>query len=244
MKQPALVLALLALGACSTVNPGPDMPKGTALPPPGTTAAPHISLETMKAMVKTLAADEFEGRAPSTTTEPKVLDYIVGEFRAAGLHPGNNGKWLQEVPTVEITASNASRLMVTGKGAPLSYAYGPDYVAASYRVVPKTSVKDSELVFVGYGINAPELGWNDYAGIDMRGKTAVILINDPDYAEETEQGLFKGRRMPGQYGAARTTVRNQQVVRVDGENGLLVIKGGVPGPNGGFVVIRQTNKLG
>lgn len=215
MKQPALVLALLALSACSTANPG-------ALPPPETAAAgaPDISLETMKAMVKTLAADEFEGRAPSTAVEPKVLDYIVGEFRAAGLQPGNNGKWLQEVPTVEITANNASRLTVTGaKGAPLSYKYGLDYVAASYRVVPKTSVKDSELVFVGYGINAPELGWNDYAGIDMRGKTAVILINDPDYAEETEQGLFKGRRMT-YYG--RWTYKFEEAARQGAAAALIV----------------------
>ena len=186
----------------------------------------------MKAMVKTLAADEFEGRAPSTTTEPKVLDYIVGEFRAAGLQPGNNGKWLQEVPTVEITASNASRLMVTGKGAPLSYAYGPDYVAASYRVVPKTSVKDSELVFVGYGINAPELGWNDYAGIDMRGKTAVILINDPDYAEETEQGLFKGRRMT-YYG--RWTYKFEEAAR-QGATAALIVHDTFPAAYGWNVV--------
>jgi Zn-dependent M28 family amino/carboxypeptidase len=235
LKQPALILAVLALGACSTPYAGPDMPKGTALPPPevAAAAAPEISVDTMKAMVRTLASDAFEGRAPSTATEPQVLDYIVGEFKKAGLQPGNNGKWLQEVPTVEITASGASPLKVTGgQGTPLSYEYGADYVAASYRVVPKTAVKDSELVFVGYGINAPELGWNDYAGIDMKGKTAVILVNDPDYASETEAGLFKGRRMT-YYG--RWTYKFEEAAR-QGATAALIVHDTFPAAYGWQVV--------
>ncbi|HKT86217.1 MAG TPA: M28 family peptidase [Novosphingobium sp.] len=200
------------------------MPKGTALPPPpeesAEATAPDIPVETMKAMVKALSSDAFEGRAPSTAAEPKVLDYIVSQFKAAGLQPGNKGQWLQEVPTVEITAGNPSPLTVTGgKGTPLSYKYGPDYVAASYRVVPKTAVSGSELVFVGYGINAPELGWNDYAGIDMKGKTALILVNDADYANETEEGPFKGRRMT-YYG--RWTYKFEEAARQGAAAALIV----------------------
>jgi hypothetical protein len=142
-------------------------------------APPQVDVKLMRAMVQRLASDELEGRGPSTAAEPKVLNTIIAQFKAAGLKPGNKGSWLQAVPTVEITATNNSALTVTGGTAPLSFNFGSDYVAASYRVTPKTEIKDAELVFVGYGINAPELGWNDYAGLDMKGKIAVILVNDP-----------------------------------------------------------------
>ena len=234
-KYTASALAMLALAACSTASyTGPDMPKGTALPPPEESLAgePDISVPLMKAMVKTLASDEMEGRAPSTAIEPKVLDYIVTQFKAAGLQPGNHGKWLQPVPTVEITAGNETPLTVSGKGKPLSFAFGEDYVAASYRVVPQTRVSNSELVFVGYGINAPELGWNDYAGIDMKGKTAVILVNDADYDAETEDGPFKGRRMT-YYG--RWTYKFEEAAR-QGASAALIVHDTFPAAYGWNVV--------
>ncbi|MGI9375272.1 MAG: M28 family metallopeptidase [Tsuneonella suprasediminis] len=183
--------AALALAACAT-TPAPEAP-AASLASAEAAVAPSIPI--MKAMTKRLSADDFEGRAPSTATEPKVLDYIVTEFKKAGLQPGANGKWLQEVPTVEITGSNYTPMAITGGSKALSLAFGDQYVATSYRVTPQTRVENSPLVFVGYGINAPELGWNDYAGVDMKGKTAVILVNDPDYAMEGQDGLFKGRRM-------------------------------------------------
>ncbi|WP_084384663.1 M28 family metallopeptidase [Novosphingobium naphthalenivorans] len=211
------------------------MPKGTALPPPEQAAAaktPDISVDLMKQITKRLSADDFEGRAPSTAVEPKVLDYIVSQFKAAGLQPGNHGEWLQTVPTVEITGSDYTPLTVKGAKTPLSFHFGDQYVAASYRVTPKTQVKDSELVFVGYGIDAPELGWNDYAGIDMHGKTAVILVNDPDYANETEQGLFKGRRMT-YYG--RWTYKFEEAAR-QGATAALIVHDTFPAAYGWNVV--------
>ncbi|WP_419144969.1 M28 family metallopeptidase [Novosphingobium album (ex Hu et al. 2023)] len=211
------------------------MPKGTALPPPAEAAAaktPDISVSLMKAMVKQLASDDFEGRAPSTAVEPKVLDYIISQFKAAGLQPGNHGEWLQPVPTVEITGKDHTPLTVTGGTKPLSFSFGDQYVAASYRVTPKTQVKDSELVFVGYGIDAPELGWNDYAGIDMHGKTAVILVNDPDYANETEEGLFKGRRMT-YYG--RWTYKFEEAAR-QGATAAIIVHDTFPAAYGWNVV--------
>ncbi|MCJ2188578.1 M28 family metallopeptidase [Novosphingobium sp. 2638] len=234
MKHPALVLAVLALGACTSTYEGPKMPKGTALPPPAETAAkaPDISVDLMKQVTQRLSADDFEGRAPSTAVEPKVLDYIIAQFKAAGLQPGNHGKWLQPVPTVEITGKDFSPLAVTGNGKPMSFSFGDNYVAASYRVVPHTQVKDSELVFVGYGIDAPELGWNDYAGVDMHGKTAVILVNDPDYASKTEQGLFKGRRMT-YYG--RWTYKFEEAAR-QGATAALIIHDTFPAAYGWNVV--------
>jgi Zn-dependent M28 family amino/carboxypeptidase len=223
LRPLGLVLLAASLAGCASDGP---FERGTALPPPQDAPAaaapfvPAVSVETMKAVTKTLASDALEGRAPSTAAEPKVLDAIVARFEAAGLQPGNRGEWLQEVPTVEITASDPSAMTVTGGGAPLAFSYGDQWVAASYRVVPQTRVKDSELVFVGYGINAPELGWNDYAGIDMKGKTAVILVNDPDYADEDEsEDGFKGRRMT-YYG--RWTYKYEEAARQGADAAIIV----------------------
>ncbi|WP_232496385.1 M28 family metallopeptidase [Novosphingobium kaempferiae] len=232
MKPFLSLVAVLALGAAAASSAQP-LPKGTALKPPADAGAqPDVPVELMKQITKRLAADDFEGRAPSTPVEPKVLDYIVAQFKAAGLQPGNKGEWLQPVPTVEITGDKYTPLTVTGAGKALSFKPATDYVAASYRVTPKTQVKDSELVFVGYGINAPELGWNDYAGIDMKGKTAVILVNDPDYADEGEQGLFKGRRMT-YYG--RWTYKFEEAAR-QGATAALIVHDTFPAAYGWNVV--------
>ena len=182
--------------------------------------APQISQPLLEEMVRTLSSDEFEGRAPSTPGgEEKTVPYLIEKFKAAGLQPGNHGKWTQEVPTVEITAEHPAGLAITGAGPTQLYAYGKDFVAASYRVTPRTAIADAELVFVGYGINAPELGWNDYAGLDMKGKVAVILVNDPDYATEGEAGPFKGRRMT-YYG--RWTYKFEEAARQGAKAALIV----------------------
>lgn len=180
---------------------------------------PPVDQALMRDMVKTLASDELEGRGPSTAVEPKVLDAIIARFKQAGLQPGNKGGWLQDVPTVEVTAGNVSPLVVTGAAQPLTFTRGKDFVAGSYRITPKTDVRDSELVFVGYGVNAPELGWNDYAGVDVKGKTVVILVNDPDYETATEDGPFKGRRMT-YYG--RWTYKFEEAARQGAKAALIV----------------------
>jgi Zn-dependent M28 family amino/carboxypeptidase len=157
--------------------------------------SPAISIETLKEVTQTLSSDLFEGRAPTTPGEDKTIGYVAGRFAAAGLKPGNQGSWFQNVPLVEITAKPDTVLNISGGKGPLSFAYKSDMVAMSYRITPKTDIKDSDIVFVGYGINAPEKGWNDYAGIDVRGKTVIILVNDPDYATKTLTGPFGGRAM-------------------------------------------------
>ena len=170
-----------------------------AAPQPGSSAAsapvtPAVSVETLKSVVQTLASDEYEGRAPATQGEVKSIAYIAERFRAAGLAPGNQGNWMQPVPLVEIDTSPTS-LTISGGKQPLQFGYRADMVAATYQVRPKVEVKDSDIVFVGYGINAPERGWNDYAGVDVRGKTVVILVNDPDYQMRGLDGPFEGRAM-------------------------------------------------
>ncbi|MBC9034076.1 M28 family peptidase [Sphingomonas sp. JC676] len=157
--------------------------------------APDISVDTLKEVTKTLSSDAFEGRAPATPAEDKTVAYMIERFKAAGLQPGNHGSWVQDVPLVQITASNVAPLTFTGGKTPVSLAYRKDTVLGTYQVVPHVSVKDSDVVFVGYGINAPERGWNDYASVDVKGKTVVILVNDPDWQMMTLDGPFGGRAM-------------------------------------------------
>lgn len=157
-------------------------------------AAP--SIDTMKEVVKELSSDAYEGRAPGTAGEEKTLAYLVQRFEALGLKPGNKGSWFQDVPLVEITARDVTPLRFTGGKTAVSAEYGPEMVIATYRTAqPHVEVKDSPVVFVGYGINAPEKKWNDYAGVDVRGKTVIILVNDPDYQAAALTGPFNGRAM-------------------------------------------------
>ncbi|MEY4502535.1 MAG: hypothetical protein RIS52_2425 [Pseudomonadota bacterium] len=162
---------------------------------PAIAAVPLISVETLKEVTRTLSSDVFEGRAPTTPGEDKTIGYVAGRFAAAGLTPGNKGSWFQDVPLVEITANPETALKITGGKTDLSLAYKTDMVAMSYRLVPQTRIANSDMVFVGFGINAPERGWNDYAGIDVKGKTVVIMINDPDYETKGLTGPFGGRAM-------------------------------------------------
>lgn len=225
IRTTPFILGMLLAGCAAQQTP----PASVSASAP---AASPISVETLKRVTQRLSADDFEGRAPSTAVEPKILDYIVSTFGAAGLQPGYKGGWLQEVPTVEITGDHFSPLSITGADKPLSFAFGSDYMAVSYRPVAHTALKDAPLVFVGYGINAPELGWNDYAGVDMKGKIAVILVNDPDYAEKTESGPFKGRRMTW-YG--RWPYKYEEAAR-QGAAGAIIVHDTYPAAYGWNVV--------
>lgn len=157
--------------------------------------APAISVETLKTVTQVLSSDAYEGRAPTTPAEEKTVAYIVERMKAAGLKPGNKGSWTQDVPMVEITATNVQPHVFSGGKAPVSLAYRTDMVAGTYRVAPKSAVANSDVVFVGYGITAPEKGWDDYAGTDVKGKTVVILINDADWQTMSREGPFEGRAM-------------------------------------------------
>jgi Zn-dependent M28 family amino/carboxypeptidase len=181
--------------------------------------AQAVSADTMKEVTRELSSDAYEGRAPTTPAEDKTIAYIVQRFEKAGLKPGNKGQWTQNVPLVEITAQNVQPLVFTGGKAPVSLDYRKDMVIATYRVVPKVAIKDSDVVFVGYGINAPERGWNDYAGLDVKGKTVVILVNDPDYQTPEAKGLFEGRAMT-YYG--RWTYKYEEAARQGAAAAIIV----------------------
>jgi Zn-dependent M28 family amino/carboxypeptidase len=191
-RSAAAFAVLLSLAACGGSDKAASDAAVTAIPD---VQIPELSLKTLQEVTKELSSDAYEGRAPGTPGEEKTVAYIIKKYEEAGLKPGNNGKWTQDVPLVEITAQNATPLSFTGGKTPVTAQYAKDYVAFSWRVQPKTAVKDSDVVFVGYGINAPEKGWNDYAGLDVKGKTVVVLVNDPDWQTKETKGDFNGRAM-------------------------------------------------
>ncbi len=156
-------------------------------------AARAISDASYRGDVAVLAADDMQGRAPGTPGEQRLVEHLERQFTELGLQPVREGSFRQPVPLVEITASEHRLEFRKGAGG-MALAFGSDMVIGTRRVRPESSIEDSEVVFVGYGIVAPEYGWNDYAGIDMRGKTALILVNDPGFVTG-ETALFRGKAM-------------------------------------------------
>jgi Zn-dependent M28 family amino/carboxypeptidase len=233
MNMRVLTLALisaLALTACKKV----DSQDAGALPD---VKVGELSEATMKDVTKTLSSDAFEGRAPGSAGEEKTVALLIERFKAAGLEPGNpkggkDGGWTQDVPLVEITAKNVSPLTIMADGPGLSFDYGSDYVVGSYRETAKTQIANSDMVFVGYGINAREKGWNDYAGVDVKGKTVLILVNDPDFDTDGLDGPFGGKAMT-YYG--RWTYKYEEAAR-QGAAAALIIHDTAPAAYGWDVV--------
>jgi Zn-dependent M28 family amino/carboxypeptidase len=225
------LLSFLALGACKKID-GPD---ASALP---NVDVPELSEETMMGVTKELSSDTFEGRAPGTAGEEKTVALMIEKFKAAGLSPGNpssqkDGGWTQDVPLVEIAGKNFSPLTITDKdGKAQSFAYGDQYVAGTYQEQAKIDIKDSDIVFVGYGINAPEKGWNDYSGVDVKGKTVLILVNDPDFDTAGLDGPFGGKAMT-YYG--RWTYKFEEAAR-QGAVAALIVHDTAPAAYGWNVV--------
>ena len=187
------LLALLALGACAVAQIGRYAPESLLR------AEGSIRGDELLAHIQMLSSDRFEGRAPATEGERLTVEYLTGEFSRLGLKPGNpDGRFEQDVPLVGLTAKHRVALTVAGKG--LRMRFPDDYVALSQRFQRRVEVKDSDLVFVGYGVVAPEYGWDDYKGLDVRGKTIVMLVNDPavpdpDDPAQLDPKVFNGKAM-------------------------------------------------
>jgi Zn-dependent M28 family amino/carboxypeptidase len=194
---------------------------------------PALSEKTMQDVTRELSLDAYEGRAPGSIGEEKTVAHLISKFKAAGLEPGNNGSWTQDVPLIEITAKNVSALNIADRnGKAMSFAYGSEYVIGSYRETPKTAINQSDMVFVGHGIVAPERGWNDYAGVDVKGKTVVVMVNDPDFENEGLDGPFGGKAMT-YYG--RWTYKYEEAAR-QGAAAVLIIHNTAPAAYGWNVV--------
>jgi Zn-dependent M28 family amino/carboxypeptidase len=156
---------------------------------------PDISTADLATRIEILAHDEMEGRAPSTPGGQRASQWIADEMSRVGLEPMTAAGYFQPVPLVEATLDpSRSDMMVNGPAGPMELSYPDQTVYWTKRLEPELAFEDSEIVFVGYGAVAPEYGWDDYAGIDVRGKTVVMLVNDPGYASQ-DPGLFNGQAM-------------------------------------------------
>ena len=191
-----MLTPLLLVAACSTPPPAPPPPQSLTL-----AQMPAIDAAALLADTRKLASDEFGGRAPGSPGEEITVNYLVEQFKAAGAEPGNpDGTWVQKVPLVSLTATTISPLVVKKDGRTQTFKPHDQVVAFSQHVADAISVKDSEIVFVGYGVQAPEYQWDDLKGMDVKGKTLVVLVNDPPVPDPADpKGLdpktFGGKAM-------------------------------------------------
>jgi Zn-dependent M28 family amino/carboxypeptidase len=177
MRSPNLLLCLAlttALAACNREQAAPPAPAAE----PAAPAAPAASTHTFS---PDIAAADFG-------------EYIKAQFERIGLKPGNGDSYFQIVPMTETTADAATTLKLDVDGKPRELKFGSEMVVGTRSGKPQISIKDSELVFVGYGVDAPEQKWNDYAGVDVKGKTVVMFVNDPGFHAK-DDALFEGKRM-------------------------------------------------
>ena len=151
---------------------------------------PGVSLNNVKQHIKTLASDDFQGRGPLTHGEVKTVGYLSEQYEAMGLTGAYNGKFLQPVKMAMVTANQNMQLQV----GDLKFKAGNDFTARTEQLQPVIDVRNSDIVFVGYGINAPEYNWNDYENINVEGKTVIVLVNDPGFATQND-ALFTGNAM-------------------------------------------------
>ena len=211
MIRPALLLSTGLLAALAT--------GAHAAPPTAGVADPAR----LSATVKVLASDAFQGRAPGTVGETRTVDYLIERFKALHLEPGGpGGTWTQSVPLVRTQVAAAPELTVQGLGAPLRWGQQQEAYVSTVRPVDRVLIASAPLVFVGYGVSAPERGWDDFKGVDLRGKVAVFLVNDPDFEAgpaEPVAGEFGGRAMT-YYG--RWTYKYEEAARRGAVAALIV----------------------
>lgn len=202
--RPLLVVAAtVLLAACASPStPARDRAaeqRAALLAQQAAIATEQISAAGLMKNITVLASDAFDGRKPGTAGEDATVNYLVEQFKSVGLIPGSQqGSYTQAVGLIGITGK--ARLQINVNGQPLSLKAGEDFVATSPRFLPDVDISDSPLVFVGYGVQAPEFGWDDYKGLDVTGKTLVMLINDPPIVDtnnpaQLDPKLFKGQGM-------------------------------------------------
>jgi Zn-dependent M28 family amino/carboxypeptidase len=198
----AATLAIIVCACAAACSDAKPQPAAEAPPPPVTQHVPigqlpSIDIAAVLAHTKALASDEFEGRAPGTAGEDRTVGFLVDQFKKAGLKPGNtDGTYIQKVPLVGITPSPAP-LVFKKDAATQTLKWKDDVVAWTKHVAPSASIADSELVFVGYGVVAPEFNWDDYKGMDVKGKTLVMLVNDPPVPDPSNPSALDPKTFGG-----------------------------------------------
>ena len=165
-----------------------------------------------------LASDSFQGRKPFTLGETRTLAYLENQFRSIGLEPGNGNSYLQDVPMVQITPHPDSLMKVESAKGSFILHNASDYVITTENTDSVISLNKDELIFAGYGVVAPEYNWNDYAGINVKGKVVLVMVNDPGFGT-TDTSIFKGKTMT-YYG--RWTYKYEEAAR-QGAKACLII---------------------
>ncbi|MBW8813012.1 MAG: M20/M25/M40 family metallo-hydrolase [Caulobacterales bacterium] len=220
----ALALALPALASA-------------ALPAAAQDRAAPVSAQRMSDVTRELASDPYFGRAPGGPGEQKTIDFIIAQFKAIGVQPaGDNGGWTEAVPLVRYQTVPGGSYSLTAGGRTKALHDGPDLRIETQRPVAHVAIRAAPLVFVGYGVSAPERGWDDFKGVDLNGKIAVVLINDPDFEAtpgEPVAGKFGGKAATYY---ARWTYKYEEAAR-RGALGMLIIHETAPAAYGWNTVV-------
>jgi Zn-dependent M28 family amino/carboxypeptidase len=209
MNKLFILFAFIIITIFSCQSPGSiDIEDGTAA----------FNKDSLASHIRILSSDTFMGRKPFTEGETKTIHYLKDQFAAEGLEPGNGDSYFQEVPMVQITTKASPEMQVEAAGKKFSLKGFDDYVLWTDRTDSVLSLNNAELVFAGYGVVAPEYNWNDYAGLDVKGKVVLVLVNDPGYNAH-DSTLFKGKAMT-YYG--RWTYKFEEAAR-QGAIGCLIV---------------------
>jgi len=212
------------------------------LPAMARAAAPAFDPNRVSQDVKTLSSDAYEGRGPATPAEKKTVGFIVAQMKAAGLEPGGPltdhvRSWTQDVPLLKTDIVGALKVSLTSAGTARPLTQGKEIaVRAALTGQTRVSIAQAPLVFVGYGVKAPERNWDDYKGVDLHGKIMVVLVNDPDF--EGGEGDFGGKTMT-YYG--RWTYKYEEAAR-QGAAGVLVIHEYAPASYG-WPTVKNSNTI-
>ncbi|HVI05805.1 MAG TPA: M28 family metallopeptidase, partial [Sphingomicrobium sp.] len=214
MKQ-KLVTALVSTFALGSAPPSPHA---------------QVDMQRMSQLTRVLASNEFEGRAPGTPGEARTIPYLISQFKAAGLEPaGENGGWTQQVPMIRTKLRTPIDVSVNQSGQTFPLRFPDDIYLGTAQAVDQIAIANAPMVFVGYGVTAPERGWDDFEGADLRGKVAVFLVNDPDFEAEPDEpvaGKFGGKTMT-YYG--RWTYKYEEAARRGAVAALIVHETGAAG---------------
>jgi Zn-dependent M28 family amino/carboxypeptidase len=237
------LLLVISVSACSrsAEQPAAAAPAGNTTAPVAVAKMPSFDAARMLADIKTLSSDEFEGRAPGSKGEELTVKFLEDQFKKIGLQPGNtDGAFVQSLPLVGITASNTRPLTVSGNGKKATFKWRDDLVAWTKRVTDSSSLENSDLIFAGYGVTAPEFKWDDFKDVDVKGKTIVVLVNDPQIPSASDPSqldlsMFNGKAMT-YYG--RWTYKFEEGAR-RGAAGILIVH--ETGPAGYPFAVVQGN---